>query len=55
MNSMMVNWKTSVAGLVLIAVGALGVGFGVHVPGFAMEPGAAIAAGLGLLMAKDAV
>lgn len=54
MNSMLVNWKTSIAGVVLIAVGILGTVLGVHIPGFTMEPGIAIATGLGLLMAKDA-
>jgi len=50
----MINWKTSIAGLVLIAVGALELGLGIHIPGFNMDAGAAMAAGLGLLMAKDA-
>jgi len=54
MTNAMINWKTSIAGLVLIGVGALEMGLGIHIPGFSMDPGAALAAGLGLLMAKDA-
>ena len=53
MDSIISNWKTSVAGIVLIGVGALSLALGIHIPGFSMDPGAAIAAGLGLLMAKD--
>jgi hypothetical protein len=54
MDSILVNWKTSLAGAVLIIIGVLGIVAGVHIPGFDMQPGAAIAAGIGLLMAKDA-
>lgn len=54
MNSMLVNWRTSIAGLVLIVVGALSALLNVHVPGFSMDAGAAITAGIGLLLAHDA-
>ena len=53
MDKLLLSWKTNLAGLVLIALGVVGV-LGIHVPGFSMDPGAAFAAGLGLLMAKDA-
>jgi hypothetical protein len=47
------NWRTSAGGAVLIAIALLHMIFGVDVPGFTMEPGAAIAAGIALLMAQD--
>jgi hypothetical protein len=53
MNHVFVNWKTSVAGAVLMVVGLLSSMFDIHIPGFTMDGGAAIATGLGLLMAKD--
>lgn len=54
MVDLIANWKTSIAGLVLIAVGLLEGGLGMHIPGFSMDAGAALATGIGLLMAKDA-
>lgn len=54
MDAMLKNWKTGVAGLVLIVVGLLEGMLGVHIPGFSMDAGAALAAGIGLLMSKDA-
>jgi hypothetical protein len=53
MHAMLTNWKTTSAGALMIIIGVAGV-FGVHIAGFSMEPGAAIAAGIGLLVAKDA-
>lgn len=53
MNSMLVNWKTSLAGVVLIVVGLIGTLLGIHIPGFTMDAGAAITMGIGLLLAKD--
>src|ERR1700731_487607 len=53
MQSLMLNWKTSVADVVLIVVGILGAILGVHIPGFTMDSGAAITMGIGLLVAKD--
>lgn len=47
------NWKSSAAGLVLVMVGVMSAVLHVTIPGFTMDPGAAIAAGLGLLVAKD--
>lgn len=46
------HWQTSLAGVLTIALGILPL-FGVEVPGFHMEPSAAIAAGLALLVARD--
>lgn len=54
MSMLLTNWKTSVAGLVIIAVGALHQLFGVDVPGFNLDLGSAITAGLGLIFARDA-
>jgi hypothetical protein len=53
MNSILVNWKTSLAGVVLIIVGGLAAVLGIHIPGFTMDAGAAITMGMGLLVAKD--
>lgn len=50
---MLVNWKTSLAGVVLIVVGLIGTLLGIHIPGFTMDAGAAITMGIGLLLAKD--
>jgi len=47
------NWKTSLTGVIVIAIGVLGAAFGVHIPGFTMDPGPAIATGIGLLLARD--
>lgn len=47
------NWKTSVTGSVLLVLGVAEATLGLHIPGFSMEPGAAIVMGLGLLNAKD--
>jgi len=54
MNPILQNWKTSTGGAVLLAVGVLGAAFGITIPGFAIDPGPAIATGIALLMAKDA-
>lgn len=54
MNQMLTNWRSSAGGAVLIAIAVLHLALGVDVPGFTMDPGAAIAAGIALLMSKDA-
>lgn len=41
------DWKTSIAGAIIIALAVLDKGFGIHIPGVD------IAAGIGLLFAKD--
>ena len=53
MQSILANWKTSAAGALVILLGVAELA-GVSIPGFSMDPGAAFAAGFGLLMAKDA-
>lgn len=53
MQGFIVNWKTTVTGLVLVLLGGSQAVFGFHLPGFTMEPGAAIIMGLGFLAAKD--
>ena len=47
------NWKTSAGGFILILMGALSTFVGVKIPGFNMDFGSALAAGLALIMAKD--
>lgn len=47
------NWKTTAAGVGVIALAVLGV-FGVHIPGVSpLELGQAIVVGGGLILAKD--
>ncbi len=53
MQAYLMNWRTSAGGVVLIVIGLLHLVAGVDVPGFTMDPGAAIAAGVALVMAKD--
>lgn len=48
------NWRTSAAGGILIAIGALNTFLGVHVPGLEIGIGPALASGIGLLFAGDA-
>jgi hypothetical protein len=49
------DWKTSLAGAIIIVLGALNTFAGVHVPGFDMGFSAALAAGGGLIFAKDSL
>jgi hypothetical protein len=51
--NLLLNWKTTLAGITLFAVAALKIA-GVDVPGFAGDPGALIIGGIGLIFAKDA-
>ncbi len=53
MTALLNNWKTSTAGAVVIALGVMHY-FGVTVPGFTMDIGPAITAGIGLIFAHDA-
>lgn len=53
MQALFSNWKTSVAGMVIIALGAANTFLGIHVPGFDLGFTAALTAGIGLIMAKD--
>lgn len=53
MQHMMTNWKTTSSGMILIVLGLFENVTGIHIPGFSMDSGPAIAAGIGLLLAKD--
>ena len=53
MTAVLTNWKTTVAGIVVIVLGGLHY-VGVNVPGFTMDIGPAITAGIGLILAGDA-
>lgn len=53
MSYIMANWKTSLTGLVIIALGAGNTFLGIHVPGFSMDFFAALTVGLGMFLAKD--
>lgn len=53
LNSVTTNWQTSLTGVIVIGIGVLGSAFGIHIPGFTMDAGPAIATGIGLLLAKD--
>jgi len=53
LNTITTNWQTSAGGAILLMVGVLGAAFDLHVPGFTMDSGVAIATGIGLLLAKD--
>ena len=52
MQNIMTNWKTSLGGVALIAAGALHA-FGVDIPGFTMDLGTALTAGISLILAQD--
>ena len=53
MQNILTNWKTSVAGLIVIAMGLLGL-VGIHVPGFT-DPGLGVdlTVGIGLIVSSD--
>ena len=53
MASLLTNWKTGAAGLIIIVLGALSSFLGIHVPGFNMDFGAAVVTGIGMILAKD--
>ncbi len=53
MNYIAKNWKTSLSGAIIIALGALNTFLGLHVPGFNLDFTAALAAGVGLILARD--
>ncbi len=53
MDSILSNWKTSLTGVVIIILGALGTFLGVKVPGFSLDFGSALTVGIGLLLSKD--
>lgn len=47
------NWRTTAPGVALIGIGLFESLTGLHIPGFTMDAGPAIAAGIGLIMARD--
>lgn len=53
MNFILSNWKTSVTGLAIIALGAAGTFLGIKIPGFNMDFLAALTVGIGMLLGKD--
>lgn len=52
MEILLKSWKTSAAGVALIAIAALKM-VGVEIPGFETAPGALLIGGLGLILGKD--
>jgi hypothetical protein len=52
--SALINWKTTVMGLAVLVCGVVLPQFGIQVPGFSMDLGAALATAFGLIFAKDA-
>jgi hypothetical protein len=53
-NSILANWQTTAAGLIVIALGAAKTFLGIEVPGFSLDFIAALPVGIGLVLAKDA-
>ena len=53
MSSLLTNWKTGLAGVIIILLGALSSFLGISVPGFNMDFGAALTTGIALILAKD--
>lgn len=53
MSSLLTNWKTSLTGLIIIALGAAGTFAGIKIPGFSLDFLTALTVGTGLLFAKD--
>lgn len=53
MQNLFTNWQTSLTGVVIIGLGALGTFLGIKIPGFTMDFGTALAMGIGLILAKD--
>jgi hypothetical protein len=54
MKSILANWQTTAAGLIVIACGAANTFLGIHVPGVSLDFVSALPVGLGLIFAKDA-
>ncbi len=53
-NSILANWQTTAAGVIVIALGAAKTFLGVEVPGFSLDFIAALPVGIGLILASDA-
>jgi hypothetical protein len=52
--TILTNWQTTTAGLIVIALGAAKTFLGIEVPGFSLDFIAALPVGVGLILAKDA-
>ena len=52
-NTFLTSWKTTAGGVATIALGALTTFVGVKIPGFNMDFGSALIAGMALIAAKD--
>lgn len=48
------NWQTTAVGVAVLLVGVVLPAFGIHIPGFTMEPGAAMATAMTAILAGDA-
>jgi hypothetical protein len=55
MKPILANWRTTAAGLIVVALGAAKTFLGIDVPGFSLDFIAALPVGVGLILAKDAV
>jgi len=53
MQNLLTNWKTTLAGVVIIALSIASM-FGIHIPGVEGNQSISIAAGIGLIFGKDA-
>jgi hypothetical protein len=54
MNTIAANWKTTAAGVIVIALGAAHTFLGIDIPGLALDFLSALPIGAGLILAKDA-
>lgn len=53
MQNILTNWKTTLSGVVIIALSIASM-FGIHIPGVEGNQAISIAAGIGLIFGKDA-
>jgi multidrug efflux pump subunit AcrB len=53
MQNILKNWKTTLAGAVIIGEAALHTFAGVNIPGFSMDLSTALTVGIGLIVAGD--
>jgi len=54
MSYIITNWKTSLSGAIVIALGAMHTFLGIDIPGFTLDFLGALPVGAGLILAKDA-
>lgn len=50
----MFNWRTTLAGVAVVALAAVETFLGVDIPGFSMDLGTAVVVGSGLIFSADA-